>query len=371
MDHQLIGTSEGSDGSSSIMLCIDSDHPNEFMFGWWNPQNVLAEAGGLLADSVWDGRVIKLTPKLLFRKPAGQSLFAPEELTSDEIAWMKEAKAELEQLDDGKWRGTWRGPGSKAGTLSLASTPQAVGPDACSCRTWDEFKRWAYEVRRDHRAVWFRGHGCSSFPLRTSFHRLGRNRLERYCAEELRQFHPQVEASFGRRFKLEDGYDYATVVALAQHHGVPTPLLDWTESPYIAAFFAFSDALEARETRPNSTHVRIFALSAELVSQISPRVVNFSVPNPYVAALSVSPLHNPRLHAQQGCFLVTNVANVEGFIRDEERRANQQHLFAADVPVESAAEAIKDLAYMGLTAATMFPGLDGVGRMIRHSMLVR
>jgi hypothetical protein len=29
---------------------------------------------------------------------------------------------------------------------------------------------------------------------------------------------------------------------------------------------------------------------------------------------------------------------------------------------------LEDLAFMGLTAATMFPGLDGVCRMMRHSM---
>jgi hypothetical protein len=45
-------------------------------------------------------------------------------------------------------------------------------------------------------------------------------------------------------------------------------------------------------------------------------------------------------------------------------------LFAADVPASAAAEALNDLAFMGLTASTLFPGLDGVGRMTKLNMLL-
>jgi hypothetical protein len=173
--------------------------------------------------------------------------------------------------------------------------------------------------------------------------------------------------ALGKRFNLRDGNDFSTILGLAQHHGLPTPLLDWTESPYVAAFFAFSDALEFRESR-DSTHVRIYGLANAVLTELTTPVVTLPFFAPYVAPLRIAPLHNPRLYAQQGLFLVTNVENVEHFLLQTGSQNGEDYLVAAEVPIECASEALEDLKYMGLTAATMFPGLDGACKMMKHAM---
>lgn len=50
---------------------------------------------------------------------------------------------------------------------------------------------------------------------------------------------------------------------------------------------------------------------------------------------------------------------------------NHRTLHAVDVPISQAVKALEDLKFMGVTAATMFPGLDGACKMMRHDMLFR
>lgn len=359
---QRFGTIETEKGLATAMVCMDVDRPTEMMLHFYGDK---INPGAVLADCIPAGNALHLTPRLLFRPAENGGLILPK-LTNNEISTLINTKAVLEEKDD-SWEGVWSNTEGHTGRIYLANPETPGGVQPTICNTWQEFKNWTNKVREEYDAYTFRGHGSSQFRLSTTFHRAGRSRIERYCSEELVAFKNHAEAVLDTRFNLGDGEDFSVVLGLAQHHGLPTPLLDWTTSPYIAAFFAFSDALEAARDSKH-THVRVYALTREFVNETSPPVVTLPTTQPYVASLAIPARQNARLYAQQGRFLVTNVSTVEDYIIFLESRTQKRYLYAADLPVDLAGVALEDLAYMGLTAATLFPGLDGVCRMMRHAM---
>ena len=308
-------------------------------------------------------------------KSEAQNLYRPSETgalhlqrpNAEEVEQLKEVSARLNWEGD-VLRGEWTGQDKTARAVELKPGPQGVELVPSECASWEDFKQWAAMSRKNLDAVLFRGHGSKTFKLQTTLHRAGRYRLERYTAETLQQFHAQAEAALDLRLNMNDGADYSVVLGLGQHHGLPTPLLDWTESPYIAAFFAFAEALEAESVRPDATHVRIFSLTREFVEKYSPSFFVLPYTSPYVCALEIGPRHNQRLQVQQGRFLVTNVGNLELMFGGQSGQ-DKTHLHAIDIPISAAREALEDLAFMGVTAATMFPGLDGICRKLRHQMV--
>ncbi|KQV48638.1 hypothetical protein ASC95_22285 [Pelomonas sp. Root1217] len=343
------------------MLCIDDDRPHDFMFHLWGHG---ADPVGFLATPFADGEgAINVRPQTMFVRAANGSLYPDSAKTGD----LDGFTANLRRTKAG-FAGSWSHVDGRGGRVLLSEGPHGHELIAESCETWDQFKTWAVRARQSLDAVLFRGHGSNKFRLQTTLHRAGRTRLDRYCAEILPAFHAQVEAVLGLKLDMTDGRDYALVMGLAQHHGLPTPLLDWSESPYIAAFFAFSDALEYASARTDVTHVRVLSLARDFVDVSSPPTVVLEYATPYVACLAIPPRLNPRLQAQQGRFLVTNIADVQRWFGKAQKQVDESFLHAIDIPVECAREALEDLKFMGVTAATMFPGLDGVSRKLRHEM---
>lgn len=93
---------------------------------------------------------------------------------------------------------------------------------------------WDEELRRFRSRVAYRGTPETGCELCTSLSRLGGD----YAKKEphlLRNFRKYARRSFAG-----DGSIW-NWLALAQHHGLPTRLVDWTFSPYVALHFATAD----------------------------------------------------------------------------------------------------------------------------------
>lgn len=228
-------------------------------------------------------------------------------------------------------------------------------------KSWDEFK--AYAIGLDRARFLFRGQESNRWRLRTAFHRTGRANLAKFMRQDVNALHRHLTGLTTHRFNMQDPLDYAAFLALVQHHGYPTPLLDWTMSPFIAAYFAFRNS--RLKDLPSDAKVRIFVFDAvlwngsfERAGVLSPAFLHLTLLEPYA-------LNNPRVLPQQGYSTVTNIDDLEWYIPSKETDG-RRFLTAIDIPVSARPQVLRELELMGINAGSLFPGLDGACNQLRE-----
>jgi hypothetical protein len=77
-------------------------------------------------------------------------------------------------------------------------------------------------------------------------------------------------------------------------------------------------------------------------------------------------INNQRVVPQQSASLVTNVDDLEWYIREKETSSNRTFLSAIDLPASERAIVMKELELMGINAGSLFPGLDGACNQLRE-----
>lgn len=258
----------------------------------------------------------------------------------------------------GKWRGA-TGEGSY--DLQNRADEQPREPD--HKMSWGEFKDYVAELIRNGKHLLFRGQADRAWKLRTTLHRHGRYDLLRYDQEDIRLLAPRVDSVCAQRYNLDDPADYGALLSLAQHHGFPTPLLDWTRSPYVAAFFALESVIK---NATSSGYSRIFAFDGDAWMHDTPQVVSLADPHPAITLREFAAHNNPRHFPQQSVHVFSNVQDVESWVNLVEEGKERRYLTLIDIPWSERRFAIRELDYMGVSAATLFPGLEGICRALKE-----
>jgi hypothetical protein len=250
------------------------------------------------------------------------------------------------------WSTTNGGNGKAIAARSKAGEQSVTQP--LPCDTWRSYKEFVGSLERNRYI--FRGQSNSKWRLRTSFHRTWRANLRAFEAVDTRLLHQTLSALTKNKFDLRDPIHNLSFLSLVQHHGYPTPLLDWTRSPYVAAFFAFRD-VDVRNI-DQEDKIRIFKLDAWEWNKIN-QGTKLYLSRPQLVISDAIPFDNPRFVPQQSISTVSTVDDIEAHIQSAEARVGKTILEVIDLPATIRKEVISELALMGVTAGSLFPGIDG------------
>ena len=226
--------------------------------------------------------------------------------------------------------------------------------------SWDEFKSHISSISKF--SYLFRGQR-KPWSLCTSSHRRGRYRMSEFIRNDVRQLHQRLSAITSHFFDLTVPDQNGAFFNLLQHHGYPTPLLDWSRSPYVAAFFAF-------RKRPigykGNEVVRIYIFNNQEWQKRYQQIQNLAPPFPHLSVMEFIAIANPRIVPQQSVTTVTNLHDIEAYVLEKENETKIRFLEAVDIPANEREVAMRELRFMGITAGSMFPSIDGVCEEMRE-----
>jgi hypothetical protein len=246
---------------------------------------------------------------------------------------------------------------------------------------WREF----YDTIVEYQDWGFRGQSNAEWPLYSCLSRYLKDygiNPEAWATQEFR-----IKRIFERKAHLfldhvPEKTDAFQWLALMQHHGAPTRLLDFTWSPFVAAFFALERATKdaavwAVFIKPlwEATHrfpQRKKPLTTyDLYLRNPDAYETFYIGNKVPFVTPGEPfVMNKRLIAQSGTFLIPGVLDlpIEEILSKYHRGPDEIVVKFVLKTRSLRDEAMKALYSMNITNATLFPDIDGLARSMAYEL---
>jgi hypothetical protein len=225
------------------------------------------------------------------------------------------------------------------------------------------YSNWAFRGERDER--WPLYSSLSRYLMNFGVDKAAWPEQE---ARILRVFKRKAHQFLAQPPEPDDDFQW---LALMQHHGAPTRLIDFTWSPYVAAFFALERTLNdgvvwamnpagvdsSRAEKPQRMDPRVKGNLNRYYRKGTHRFIWMGEPHTM----------NRRLIAQSGTFAVPGVLDVpvEEILSDRD----QENILAKIVLTNAVREVgMRELYRMNITYATLFPDLEGLARSLGYEL---
>jgi len=252
------------------------------------------------------------------------------------------------------------------------------------CSSWVDFEQKLKKLRQDMRekygnqssSLLFRGQSNSTWQLETTLERHGQKRMSyRDFYQLISRIGPAIEAftsakvniptydrdlmmTFGdlEQFFEPDRFPTGPLlsyIVYLRHHGFPSPLLDWSFSPYVAVFFAFKEISYGQPANPPERSIFVYCETPEGVKGGAVGEPTIRSLGPYLREA------HPRHFRQQSTYTVCSGFEGQWHFDSHQHvfecaRPGQDFLWKLDIPSTEQVEVLRTLNDYNLNAFSLF-----------------
>jgi len=237
-------------------------------------------------------------------------------------------------------------------------------------KSWEEFENALSSFYNDVEALkvkrkpimvsipLFRGHVDASWKLETTLDRVTKSDyLMKEYHNLIRAVRPAVISITGKSRDLPDSFDddqgnpkpppgYEFMIYL-RHHGFPSPLLDWSRSPYVAAYFAFHS-----KGNPSDNYAAVYSY-VEYVGEAK----SWKGSHPTIFGLGPYVISHSRHYSQQCEYTICKKNGPNGYVYCGHKQAIAEDTGRVKkyvLPKSERGKALRKLEIMNISAFSLF-----------------